>query len=460
MRSLLVADRIWGHDGSRAVLLDGAQIAGIGTPEGLAGSASEVVRLNGVLVPGLTDHHIHPNALAAITNSVDLAAADDFASIIEGFQSSEAVMGTGLDEARLAEGRLPTAGDLTGIDRPILLMRRCGHIAVGNRRTLELAGVHAATPDPPRGTIDRDETGRPTGVVRESAVSLLTDALQGVAPPPSPVQLLETFGRLLDVGITRVHAIASTGSPLWCGSGREVDSLYSIAEELPIDVDLIVATSSVADLREVASSLPQGRIRFGGWKGFADGSLGGRTAALSESYPDGGTGMITLPENAGELARTAVDLGGVAAVHAIGDRAVDAVLDLFASVGGGPSLRIEHASLVSDGALKRMADLGVTASVQPAFLVSDRQLIADTLTPRLREMAYRFVDMAAAGIDLRGGSDAPVEDPSPWEALDETGLANPLSMYAEPLEVGAGADLVLRDGDHVTQVWKDGIAQR
>lgn len=459
MKRLLVAERIWGSRDAGAILVDGSRIEAVGSEEMLRGSADDIVRLDGELLPGLTDHHIHPNALASLANSAPLAEASDFASIVELFEESGAVMGSGLDETALAEGRLPTADDLVSIQRPILLMRRCGHIAVGNRQALELAGIDSSTPDPPRGSIDRDEAGRPTGVVREAAVSLLTEALQGVAPAPSRQQLLGTLKGLLRLGVTRIHAIASTGSPLWCGAGREVDSLLAIAEESPIDIDLIVATTSIDDLRTTAALLPHGRIRFGGWKAFADGSLGGQTAAMSDEYRSGGRGMPTLPENARELGGAAVGLGGVAAIHAIGDRAVDAVLDLFDDLGGGPHLRIEHASFVSDAAIARMADLGIVASIQPAFRVSDRHLVADRLTPRAQEMAYRFGDMQAAGVSLVGGSDSPVEDPSPWETLEEAGVNDPLSLYATPSRPGDRADLVLRRDESTVAVWKDGLPQ-
>lgn len=170
--------------------------------------------------------------------------------------------------------------------------------------------------------------------------------------------------------------------------------------------------------------------------------------------------MLTLPENARALAEAAVALGGAAAIHAIGDRAVDAVLDLFDDLGGGPHLRIEHASFVSDAAIARMAELGVVASIQPAFPVSDRHLVADRLTPRAQEMAYRFGDMQEAGVTLVGGSDSPVEDPSPWETLREAGVTDPLSLYATPLRPGDRADLVLRRDESTVAVWKDGLPQR
>jgi predicted amidohydrolase YtcJ len=164
----------------------------------------------------------------------------------------------------------------------------------------------------------------------------------------------------------------------------------------------------------------QGRVRFLGWKEFADGSFGGHTAALHDPFTDRpdtrGTERLDR-EHATMMARAAMMLGGTVAVHAIGDRANDAVLDLFedlVDMGADPArLRVEHASLLTAAAVERMARLGVTASVQPAFLASEGDWLVKRIGDERMRRVYPFRSLIQAGIQVIGGSDSPVELPDP-----------------------------------------------
>jgi predicted amidohydrolase YtcJ len=172
--------------------------------------------------------------------------------------------------------------------------------------------------------------------------------------------------------------------------------------------------------------------------------------------------------------------GGVA-LHAIGDRAVDLALDLFeqcVAAGANPArLRIEHASMVDGAAIERFAHLGIAASVQPSFVSSDAGWVASRVGDRVPTV-HPFATMMEAGIQLAGGSDAPVEDPNPWRAMDSARnhattpsqsvtAAQALAMYSTAtIEPGRIADLIVVDRDPLTtehigdtrvlEVWKDG----
>jgi predicted amidohydrolase YtcJ len=155
------------------------------------------------------------------------------------------------------------------------------------------------------------------------------------------------------------------------------------------------------------------------------------------------------------MARAALDLGGAVAIHAIGDRANDAVLDLFRDliVAGAneAALRIEHASVLTPTARRRMADLGIAASVQPSFITSEVTWLEKRLGSRV-EHTYALDAMEDEGISLRGGSDCPVETPNPWEGMASArvgGLSarSAYELYGPALKVGARANVIVIDRD-------------
>lgn len=375
------------------------------------------------------DHHIHPIGYATLVNGLELMDSVDladltarvarFADTVEG-----AVIGHRLNDEGLAEGRLPTRDDLDDVigDRPTLLYRYCGHIAVANSAALSLAGVGSGTPDPEGGSFDRDPTGEPTGVLRETAIQSVSSALAPLVDGPSDAAILRAFGDLAAMGLGSITGIVSAGEPLWCGVTDELDVLCRLAPDLPIDVDVLVIAPDPQLLAEAAEKIrrSQGRVRFLGWKEFADGSFGGHTAALHDPFTDRpdtrGTERLDR-EHATMMARAAMMLGGTVAVHAIGDRANDAVLDLFedlVDMGADPTrLRVEHASLLTAAAVERMARLGVTASVQPAFLASEGDWLVKRIGDERMRRVYPFRSLIQAGIQVIGGSDSPVELPDP-----------------------------------------------
>lgn len=375
------------------------------------------------------DHHFHPFGYTALVNGLDLMDAPDLeaamamvagrASAVDG-----PIVGQRMNDEGLAELRLPTAEEIDGVvsDRPVLLYRYCGHIAVANSKAMKLAGVDADTPDPKGGSYDRDARGSPNGILRETAIKKVSAALAPLIPAPSDHQTLDALAGLRKVGLASITGIISADDPVWCGTGDEIDTLARIAPRLPIGIDVLVIAKSPASLAATKSRLEkaEGPIRFLGWKDFADGSLGGHTAAMHEPFSDNpstrGTDRLDRSK-ALVMAETSLELGGSVAIHAIGDRANDEVLDLFEHLigrGASPdSLRIEHASILTGKAVERMARLGVTASVQPAFLASEFDWLEKRLGPKRLLDAYPFRSMTEAGIRLLGGSDTPVETPDP-----------------------------------------------
>ena len=379
------------------------------------------------------DHHFHPFGYASLVNGLELMSARSLEDVLTKVSDRAAhvdgpIVGQRLNDETIREERLPTAADIDDVisDRPVLLYRYCGHIAVANSKAMEVAGLSAETADPDGGGFDRDSSGRPNGILRETAVGVVSHALAPDIAAPSDSEIIAALARLPMMGIGSVTGIVSMGEPVWCGVGNEIETLVRLASDLPIDMDVLVIASTPKDLADAKDLINRadGGIRFHGWKEFSDGSLGGHTAAMYEPFADRpdtvGTDRLDFAQ-AVEMGQASLDLGGVVAIHAIGDRANDSVLDVHDQLlrqGADPSsLRIEHASILTNPSIDRMADMGVTASVQPAFLASEETWLEKRLGGGRMSRAYPFRSLIEAGVPLLGGSDSPVELPDP-----ETGI--------------------------------------
>lgn len=469
-----------------AILIEDGCIAAVGEAARLRRPGLAEQSMGGVVIPGLRDAHLHPVGHAATLHHLSLAGADDLAAVAEalgaaaaGQPPGTAVLALRLDDEALAEGRLPDRSllDRAAPGHPVLVVRHCGHIAVANSAALEAAGIGPATPDPPGGSLDRDASGRPTGVLRETAVAPVAAALEPLLPPLQAGHLTAAVGALAGVGLTGLGAIVAAGPGLWGGGPSELDLLLEAAADLPLPLRALVITGTPAGLEAAARRLEAAgpMVSFLGLKAFADGSLGGHTAALRRPYADRPASCGTLrlePAWAREMIRAALSLGGVVAVHAIGDAALGRVLDAFEAAiaaGADPSrLRVEHASVVPPGDLERLAGLGVTACIQPSFLPADSAWLEARLGPDRLPYAYNFGTLAAAGVPLAGGSDCPVEPPHPlWgmaSARDRAGFrpqealgaAAALELFTAGAARAIGDQAALEPGDPATFTVLDG----
>ncbi len=380
------------------------------------------------------DHHIHPLGYAGLVNGLELMDAVDLSEVMRRVAARAgevegAVIGQRLNDEGVSERRLPVRTEIDDVvgDRPVLLYRYCGHVAVANSAALTLAGIDADTWNPEGGSFDRDRAGVATGVLRGTAIGLVSSALASQVTGPTDSAILSALRNLTRMGIGSMTGIVSVGEPLWCGVPDELDVLCRLAPDLPLDIDLLVIAPDPAELADAAEKIrhSQGRVRFLGWKEFADGSFGGHTAALHQPFadrPDTRGAERLDPEHAKTMARASMMLGKSVAIHAIGDRANDRILDVYeelVEMGAEPGrLRIEHASLLTGAAIERMARLGVTASVQPAFLPSESSWLEKRLGEERMSRVYPFRSLLEAGVAVLGGSDSPVEPPDPEIGLN------------------------------------------
>ncbi len=455
----------------------------------------EVVDLTGTtLCPGFVDAHVHPLVMCVFERQLVLDGCRSIADVLDAVADqaartpeAQAIIGFQLDDDLLAERRLPDADELeaAGGGRPVVLIRRDGHHAVASSTAYVAAGLAAPGSDPAGGRVERDRVGVPTGLARERAVEPLLALLPAPTLEDLEAGLVGWRDRLLRQGVTALSAICQTTPE---GPSGEAGSLESIAwsifvEQVPFDVQTILIAPDLQAVRDARGGPlhdPARGRRVDAVKLFLDGTLGGRTACMHHPFSDdrSTSGMSTI--DAGEAAERVIEAhteGLQVCIHAIGDRANDQALDLLAAAitrhPGPHRHRIEHASVLTPGAVERFAELGVTAVVQPISLRSEQRWLSARLGERVGRV-YPFRDLFDAGATVAGSSDAPIESTdvlaamaaavdrpvSPEQAI--TG-AEALAMYTTGgsrarstedrlgrLAVGHRADLVVLSDDPTT----------
>jgi hypothetical protein len=285
---------------------------------------------------------------------------------------------------------------------------------------LKLAGVTAATPDPPGGVIVRDAEGNPTGLLKDAAMGLVNT----VIPPLTPARRAQALTRALEhaasVGVTSVRDMGPDAGDL---------SAYAdFAESGRLTVRLSAAPSELQWADQAKLGIRRGfgtpSFRLGAVKGFADGSLGSTTAYFFEPYTDAPATRGLLADEMYPLEGmrerlTGADAAGLQlCIHAIGDQAISVVLDLFTGVTTANGardrrFRIEHAQHVAAKDFDRFASLGVVAAVQPYHAIDDGRWAERRIGPERITTTYPFRTFLDKGVRLALGSDWPVAPLNP-----------------------------------------------
>jgi predicted amidohydrolase YtcJ len=418
---------------ARAIAIAGNRVLALGDDaemQGLLASRRQAIDLGGrTVVPGFTDSHLHFLSYGLSLTQIDLAevpgleeALSRVAARASTTPAGQWLTGRGWDHSLWEGGAFPTREHLDRVapDHPVLLRRKCGHASWANSRALELAGITAETPDPPGGAIDRDPaSGEPTGILKETASALVSRLLQ------EPT--LDEAVQAIKVGMAHAHRLGLVGVHTMEGETafRAFQRLRA-AGELRLRVLMQIPEDSLdgAIQAGLESGFGDERLRIGGVKAFADGSLGAHTAYMLEPYEDEPDNMgipIATAQQLEEVVRKASRAGIAAFVHAIGDRANREVLNAIETsrrAGEGLHLRhrIEHTQVLHPADIPRLAQLGVVASMQPIHATQD-MLVADARWGARSAGAYAFRSLLDSGTVLAFGSDSPVEDLSVMKGI-------------------------------------------
>jgi predicted amidohydrolase YtcJ len=398
----------------------------------LAGSATKMYDLHGsgksvFVFPGFNDAHAHLGNAGLTKLNVDLTDAkslDDMltrvASYARNAQPGRWLTGGRWDQTLWTDKVLPTRQELDKVTQghPTVLQRVDGHIAIANSAALAAAGISAKTVLPEGGAIDRDESGEPTGILRESA--------QGLVERSIPARSHDERVRGADLAIADalMHGVTTVQD----NSDWED---FLVFEELEKNGKLNLRITEWLPFKAPLEQLKQMRshhdandpmLHTGMLKGFMDGSLGSRTAAMKAPYADdpGNTGLPQFTQaEVNVLALERAKAGFQIGFHAIGDKAAAMALDAYAQQGVSTSARnrIEHAQVVDKADVARFAKLGVIASMQPNHLLTDMNWAESRLGPKRAAFSYAWSAFLEAGVPLAFGTDYPVEPITPFRGL-------------------------------------------
>ncbi len=429
----------------QALAIRDGKIMAVGTDRDilrLAGSATKRIDLRGrTATPGLIDSHAHiADGGVDELYHVHLSDVSTVGEAVRRVQAGVAALkpgawlqGDGWDEGKLAERRYLTAADLDGVSphNPVWLMHTTGHYGVANSAALRLGRIGANTPNPSAGTIDRDAKGMPTGVLKEAAM----DAVLALVPPPTPEEqrkgILKSIDTLHREGITAVKD-PDIARPVWDAylrllhEGKLTEHVCVLWHAGSTLESARAALKTISDLPKPPLSLGDGRLLSCGAKIYMDGSGGARTAWMfmdwnknSTDRDAGNTGYpSTPPEEYRRMVRLFHQAGIHVGTHAIGDRAIDWVVDTYAQVlADRPTSELRHsiihANIPSEHAIQVMSMLeekydAAYPEAQAPFIWWLGDTYAGNLGPERSRRLLPLDTFLKHGIHWGGGSDYPI----------------------------------------------------
>ena len=428
-----------------AVAIANGRILAVGSDEEIRayeGPNTKVIDLKGRLaVPGLADSHAHfiQGGFQLLAVKLKEARSEEefvrrIAAKARTLPAGRWMQGGGWDEEAWSSEKLPTRWMIDPVTphTPVFLSRYDGHAVLANSLALELAGITKQTPDPAGGVIVRDaKTGEPTGILKDEAQALVLK----VIPRPSESEMEEALRAALKeaarVGLTSVHDI-TFGAEAWNGSFTgEIELLRRAELEgwLTCRIYAITPIAQWKNLAEAGISHNMGSdfLKLGAVKAFADGSLGSRTAWMFQPFDDdpGNSGLpmpLLAPPSTFEKVAGGADQAGLQiCTHAIGDRAVANLLDIYGRLGGNhPAerrFRIEHAQHVRPEDFARFGKLGIVASMQPYHAIDDGRWAEKRIGRDRARSSYAWRSILEAGAALAFGSDWPVAPLDPLTGI-------------------------------------------
>jgi predicted amidohydrolase YtcJ len=492
------------HDQSPAdaLLVRNGRVAWIGT-QGDAPSADITFDLKGAtVIPGLTDPHIHLFAIAnaRLLVSVGQQHASSISDVLNRLVTRARteskggwIQATDFDENNLAEHRYPTRDEIDAVapDHPVVIRRFCGHIAILNSAALRLLGIDEGISNPDGGVFGRFPDGRLDGSAIESAAEMAFRAM----PPTDRTVLADALRHTID-NCLRMGMTAAVEAAVGFTSGFDEEfAIWQLLRRNQSNLPMRLGFMLQLDPEEAAERGLTPSLdsdwQCATLKYFADGIVGGRTAAVSEAYCDTATHGFFMRDE-GDLERVIVEghrEGWQVAVHAVGDRAISHVIGAYEKAQqvtprDDARHRIEHFFCPPVDGFERMKRLGGIIVMQPSFLTRMRRSILNAFGERAHRN-YPGRSVIDAGVNYAGSSDAPTGLVSPWAGIadavdrgapggDPIGPGEALTVrqaiwsytrggayamkqenWRGTLEPGMAADLIALDGDPFTAINPD-----
>jgi predicted amidohydrolase YtcJ len=394
-------------------------------PDALIGPETRKVDLQGAFVtPGFNDSHLHFMDGGFSLFRIDLrntGSREEFvariAEHVADIPKGEWILGGNWDHTLWAGQTLPDRDWIDAItpDNPVFINRLDGHMALANSKALELAGIGRDAATPPGGEVDRDSSGRLTGIMRDAAMYLVRAAIPPFSPESMRRAALLAQQHLFENGFTSVQDMG-----LW----SHVETYRELYREGKLKIR-IAAFPPIAEWEKLGEYRPGDAdslvFRVRGVKGFMDGSLGSSTARFFKPYKDNPDTRgiwdenYIPPEKMRERISGAAGLGYPSVVHAIGTEANHEILELFHAVSPASKLRfrVEHAQHLLKGDITRFAEYGIIAAMQPYHCIDDGRWADGKIDAETRAGTYAFRDLIDQGAVVAFGSDWDVAPVSP-----------------------------------------------
>lgn len=416
-----------------SVVSENGRIIDLGTHQEMSlqwgRAGARVIDLQGKMVtPGLIDSHLHMSGVAFNFLDLDLTGVKSKSEMLDKIkQRADTVaprkwlIGMGWDENLFTEGAIPTIEELDYVAPhcPIYLKRICHHAFLVNSKALEMSQYHPSIEVPKGGSVALDpQTKKPTGLLLESASQLVTKYI----PDKTYDELKNGLGQAMKFAIKKGLTSVHTNDPAYLGGLEQTYRIYDELinhEQKGLRCNLLIDYPYLPALKEkgMFAGFGNEKLQIGAIKIFADGAFGRRTALLSEPYHDepGQFGeAMQSNEVLYSIIKDAREQSMPIAVHTIGDKALDIVLDILDEF---PKVkyrdRIIHTSLVREDLVNRLVDQSRIADIQPRFVVGDYPWVLDRIGKKREPFLYAWQTLLSKGVLCAGGSDAPVEPVDP-----------------------------------------------
>jgi len=430
-----------------AVGIDQGRIVFAGSRDSSAAySAKKTIDLKGKTVfPGFGDSHLHLYAYCQNQATVKLDDAKSLDEVIEAMKEKAEVTergkwikGTGFDHTKFLENRMPTRWDLDRIStvHPIVIRRCCLHAMVANSLAIQMAEISGQELDELKGLIELEDDGSMNGIFREKATAIFDEIVPNPLSDPAEKKriMIDTFHDMVSKGLTSVHTYAAK---IWnyeedVTAYRELEQNGALPIRVVVSLDEFFAPEEKPLIKD-----PFHKVQYGSYKLFTDGSLGARSASLTEPYSDDqeNYGISIDKEKLIAEVRKACGKGLQPAIHAIGDRALDLTMDAIETVmkeeqhAASFPIRIIHAQMVREDQLERLKKLPVVLDIQPIFLCTDLYWIESRLGKDRIKDTYLWKTLMGAGLILAGGSDCPVESYDPIKGIHAAVMRQDLTGF-------------------------------
>lgn len=427
---------------TEAVAIKGEYIIATGTDEMISqkfgsGSVKVIDAAGRLVIPGFNDAHLHFGPLDP--DYIELRYITDPSVITEkvreqvsGSAKGQLIRGGHWEHEMFTNREWPSKEliDSVSPDNPVILSRADGHSVLVNSYVLRNSGITRDTPDPSGGEIQKDDvTGEPTGILKETAIDLITTGEIKVILTPEEEKEKERLGYLRALKEARelgVTSIQNAGSADF-GYYEKLMNSGELTSRIDIGMPLTADTAILKKYLELKNRYPSDGnwIRFGYLKGFIDGTIGSGTALMFEPYTDDpstpGLFMMTY-EELEKMVITADSMGYQVGVHAIGDKGNNWVLNAYEAAiranGKRDSRhRDEHAQNLRESDIPRFSKLGVIASMQPTHCISDKKFVGKRIGIDRAKGAYAWKSLLDEGAHLAFGTDYQVEPLNPMEGL-------------------------------------------